>query len=105
GLPTPKGRASCDNWMLWAKDTGRWSDVPALGAAVLYGKPGDATHIGLIVRLDPVALSIEGNTSIESGFSRNGIAVSLKIVDPSTDPVLGYAHPHPIAVPAPPLAA
>jgi hypothetical protein len=98
GLPTPSGRASCDRWMTWAKETRRWSTTPVLGAAVLYGVPGDARHIGLVVRLAPLVLSIEGNTTIESGFDRNGNAVALKIVDPRTDPILGYCLP----LPAPP---
>lgn len=97
GLVPPKGRASCDRWMEWAKATGRWSTTPVLGAAVLYGKPGDAQHIGLVVRLQPLVLSIEGNTTIESGFSRNGIAVAVKVVDPKTDPILGYCLPFPAA--------
>lgn len=106
GLETPKGRASCDNWMTWAKGTGRWSSIPVLAAAVLYGVPGDARHIGLIARTYPLVLSVEGNTTVESGYSRNGIAVSDKVVDPKTDPILGYCHPYP-AVPTtmPPRAA
>lgn len=93
GLDTPGGRASCDRWMEWAKQTGRWRDGPALGAAVLYGIPGDARHIGLIVRLHPLVLSIEGNTTIEAGFSRNGVAVAMKEVTPGKDKILGYCHP------------
>lgn len=94
GLPTPSGRASCDRWMAWARATHRWSSTPALGAAVLYGVPGDARHIGLVVRLDPLVLSVEGNTTIEGGFDRNGVAVALKVVEPR-DPVLGYCLPLP----------
>ena len=95
GLEVPKGYASCDNWMRWAMATDRWSDVPVLGAMVLYGVPGDAKHIGLIVRMVPLVLSIEGNTTIESGFSSNGIAVALKVVA-APDPILGYCLPYPI---------
>lgn len=95
GLPVPAGYASCDNWMAWAKKTGRWSLGPALGALVLYGKPGDANHIGLISRVAPVVLSIEGNTTVEGGsaeLSRNGTAVSQKVVN-AADAVLGYVLP------------
>lgn len=107
GLLTPKGRADCDRWMAWGKQTGRWSNIPTLGAAVLYGKPGDASHIGIVVRVDPLVLSVEGNTTIESGFDRNGIAVALKVVDSKQDPLLGYVQPFPATAPvnAPPLAA
>lgn len=103
---TPRGRAGCDSWMKWARETGRWSHTPTLGAAVLYGVEGDARHIGLVVRLAPLILSIEGNTTVETGFSRNGNAVALKIVDPRTDPILGFCSPVPV-IPAttPPPAA
>lgn len=93
GLPVPAGRASCDAWAGWAKATGRWSDHPALGAAILYGVPGDASHIGLVARVLPVMLVIEGNTTIDPGYSRNGIAVMVKQVDPKSPRILGYVLP------------
>lgn len=95
GFPMPQGYASCDNIMAWGKKTGRWSAVPVLGAMVLYGKPGDASHIGLISRVTPLVLSIEGNTTVEGGSaeqSRNGEAVSQKRVN-SADAVIGYVLP------------
>lgn len=105
GLETPPGRASCDQWMRWAKATGRWSAVPVVGAAVLYGKPGDAQHIGLVGRTHLLVLSIEANTTIEAGFSRNGVGVALKEVTPKTDPILGYCRPFPAEPATPPPAA
>jgi hypothetical protein len=98
GAEVPNGYASCDRWMEWAKQTNRWTTTTnSPGCAVLYGKLGDATHIGILVRTSPMILSIEGNTSVEGGgFERNGTAVSLKLVN-ERDPVLGYAHP--IALP------
>lgn len=105
GLPVPSGYASCDNWMNWAKQTGRWippEGKPPVGSAVLYGKPGDlygkpgdAQHIGGLVRVTPIMASVEGNTTVEGAAfasTRNGIAVSLKEVT-SGDPVLGYVAP------------
>lgn len=104
GLDVPKGYALCANWTTWAKATGRWSTTPALGAMVLYQHGGVAHHIGLIVFVGELVLSIEGNTSIETGYSREGLGVGLKIVDPKTDPVLGYVLPFPkvssVAAPA-----
>ena len=93
GFQVPAGYASCDNWMAWAKETNRWSaNVPTLGCAVLYGRPGDATHIGLVIRTRPLLLSVEGNTTVEgSAFERNGTSVALKLVT-ERDPVLGYCH-------------
>lgn len=93
GLEVPSGYASCDRWMAWAKERGRFYQAPIPGALVLYGVPGDARHIGLVIRVSPLVLSIEGNTTIEGkGDERNGTAVALKLVT-ATDPVLGYVHP------------
>lgn len=90
GFPVPQGYASCDNWMAWGKATKRWSASPSLGALVLYGVPGDARHIGLVVRLTPAILSVEGNTTVEgSQFEPNGTAVALKKVG-RPDSTLGY---------------
>lgn len=86
----PSERASCDAIMAWAKREGLWSATPVEGALVLYGVPGNAEHIGLIIRIAPYLISIEGNTAF-SGFTRNGEAVLVKKVD--TTRVLGYVHP------------
>lgn len=100
GLLVPDGYASCDAWMTWAKHTDRWRPAgsrPPIGGMVLYGVPGDAQHIGMIVRVSDIVLSVEGNTTVEGanfGASRNGIAVSLKEVT-TKDPVLGYVTPLP----------
>jgi hypothetical protein len=99
GLEVPPGYASCDNWLTWARRTGRLATAPGLGAAVLYGRPGDASHIGCVVRVTPLVLSVEGNTTVEGAefsASRNGVAVSLKEVT-SRDPVLGYVLPLPVS--------
>jgi hypothetical protein len=60
---------------------------------VVYGIPGDASHIGVVVRTEPLLLSVEGNTSIDA-FSRNGVAVDLKQVNRPR--VLGYVSPTPL---------
>lgn len=90
GAKVPSQAASCDSWMGWAKLTARWRTGPALGWAVLYGVPGDARHCGVVVRVEPLLLSVEGNTSL-GGFSRNGVAADLKLV--ATHAVLGYVEP------------
>lgn len=87
---------SCDAWRRWAMKRGRWSQQPVVGAAVVYGKVTDgvvdANHIGVVVRVDPLLLAVEGNTSL-GGYDRNGVAVDLKQVDRAR--VLGYVHPLP----------
>jgi hypothetical protein len=61
---------------------------------VLYGVPGDAKHIGIVIRTTPMILSLEGNSTVEgSKFERNGTAVGLKVVDFAHDPILGFVHP------------
>ena len=92
GAEIPAYPAGCDEWMAWARQTHRWATTPAAGAAVLYGKPGDASHIGVVVRVTPMLLSCEGNTSF-GGYTRNGVGVALKEVD--TARVLGYVLPMP----------
>lgn len=95
GVPIelPRGYASCDNWMAWGKATKRWQTTPMPGTIVLYGIPGDAQHIGVIIRATPLVFSVEGNTS-PGGRIRNGLAIWPKIVDPGW--VLGYVNPIPL---------
>lgn len=93
--PPPGPAMGCDEWMRWAKRNGFWRATPGLGYAVVYGTkdPLDAHHIGTVVRiLGGHAFSVEGNTSL-SGFSRNGIGVFPKYVEPAR--VLGYIAPVP----------
>lgn len=80
-------------WRQWALLNGTFSDVPVLGAAVLYGKNGHepATHIACcVVSIAPILMDFEGNTS-ETGFSREGELTGLKRVN--TDRLIGYVHP------------
>lgn len=91
GLP-PSARASCDVVRAWAKERGQWFMTPKEGAFVLYGTEADASHIGIVVRVKPYVLSIEGNAAF-GGHSRNGEAVVLRRVDLAK--VLGFVHPQP----------
>lgn len=90
-LPFKVGSASCDAWMRWGMSEGLWSKNPALGAAVLYGVPGDAQHIGLVVRITPLILSVEGNVGAGRNVTNNGVLCDLKSVAERRD-VLGYIH-------------
>ena len=85
-------RASCDELMKWAKREGLWSQRVIEGAMVLYGVPGDATHVGIVIRVSPYLISAEGNAAF-GGHSRNGEAMLVRKVDVSR--VLGYIHPRP----------
>lgn len=89
----PTEQAATNRWMSWAKKNGSWSDKPSLGAVVVYGTGGVANHVGVIVRIDPVLLSVEGNTSDGGGFEREGYIVAMK--RPDAKRVLGYITPRP----------
>jgi hypothetical protein len=90
-LTPPKLAASTDAWMAWAKEHNLWAPQPVLGAAVVYGKDSDAQHIGVVVRLTPIALSVEGNTSLDNSPQREGLAVDLKKLNMAW--ALGYVRP------------
>lgn len=74
GLPIPSGAAACSNWERWAKSNGYFSNLPKVGAAVLYGESGKADHIGIVsaVAEDGTISTIEGNTTGGGKFNRNG---------------------------------
>ena len=93
GLATPpSGAASCAYWANWAKQTGRWSLTPVIGAAVLYRTRGKQYgHIGVVVAVNNGRIvTVEGNTSLK-GFSRNGVAVAQKTPNPSR--IVGFVLP------------
>lgn len=103
-----RGRASCDNLVAWAKREGLWilndpvSRTPKVlpGCMVVYtdGKklPGhpdelDAVHVGVVIRVTPYLMSLEGNANTGGAFSTNGEAVVLRRVDPRR--VYGFIQP------------
>lgn len=93
--------ASCDEWFYQAERKGLCSKTPVIGARVLYtngkqvpsgryaGRP-DAVHIGIIERVSPKLLSIEGNTTLGK-YDREGYLQTVKEVDASR--VLTYVLP------------
>lgn len=86
GAEIPLNYADCDAWMTFARETGTWIPADAIpkgspnalaGYATIYGIPGDATHIGSIIRYDDYKRDIEGNTS-SNGYSANGVLAGSK---------------------------
>jgi hypothetical protein len=82
---------ACNEWVLQATADGVIAKDPEAGAAVVYTNGNritrgryagqmDAVHIGLVLRVEPVLLSIEGNTVL-GPFDRNGFVQALKEVD------------------------
>lgn len=64
--------------------------TPRIGSAILYGVGGVAHHIGIVARLDPLLLTIEGNRGY-AGTTNNGQAVDLG-PQKRTD-IMGYIRP------------
>ena len=81
---------ACNEWVSQAFRDGLTTSTPVPGAAVVYGDGEKAVHIGIVLRVEPVLLSIEGNTTIE-GESRNGWVQTLKEVNRAH--VLTYISP------------
>ena len=84
GCLVPVGYPSTDRWLPYLTDT------PRIGSAILYGVRGNAHHIGIIARLHPLVLTVEGNRGY-AGTTNNGQAVDLG-PQKRTD-VLGYFRP------------
>ena len=92
GLWTPSHDVgACNEWVLQATADHVTAKDPEPGAAVVYTNSNrltsgryagqmDAVHIGLVLRVEPVLLSIEGNTVL-GPFDRNGFVQALKEVD------------------------
>lgn len=79
--PAGAGAARCETWRAWATEHNLWSPNPSIGAAVVYGTPEHAEHIGVVVRLTPLIMSVEGNTSLDNSPQREGVAVDFKKVN------------------------
>lgn len=84
GSLIPSGYPACDSWLPYC------TKKQEIGSAVLYGLRGDATHIGIVVRAEPMVLTIEGNRGF-AGTTNNGVAVDIGPML-RTD-VLGYYAP------------
>lgn len=92
GLWTPEHDAgSCDEWIWQARHASVISHIPVPGAAVVYTNHRrltggrydgqlDAVHMGLVLRITPRLLAIEGNTTLGK-YDRNGYVQALKAVD------------------------
>lgn len=89
GAKVPNDFASCDAWLPYLESKGY---APKVGDALLYGVKGDAHHIGIVARLDPMVLTIEGNRGF-AGTTNNGVAVD--IAPPMRRDILGYVRPQP----------
>ncbi len=70
----------------------RWSEYPAIGAVVCFGKPSDLNHTGIVVAYDADTITtVEGNTNDDG--SREGNGVYLKKRQRRAANVVGYGYP------------
>jgi hypothetical protein len=93
-----KQSGSCQDWVNWAKKTGRWSMQPSIGAANIYFNENQrAHHIGIVARILPGGrlITIEGNTSPRPGDD-NGTGVFAKY--PNLSDLGGFVLPLEIPV-------
>jgi hypothetical protein len=91
----PKGSypvtASCALGVSWWKQQNRFSEYPAIGAAVFFG-PGGGSHTGLVYAYDTDYIyTVEGNTN--SSGSAEGDGVYLKKRARRDTYVYGYGYP------------
>jgi hypothetical protein len=84
GIPVPADYASVDSWLPYLAQT------RTIGSAVVYGVRGDGHHIGIIARLSPMVLTIEGNRGF-AGTTNNGVACDIGPMQRKD--ILGYISP------------
>ena len=100
GIEVPeRDRASCDVLYRWAFTTGRFHHAPAIGSLILYGsgrEPDPANHVGIVIRLTPLLMSLEANTSLDGKFNREGFAFDRRVVERTDSRVCGFVHPYPV---------
>lgn len=84
--------ASCDAAMAAYKRARRWSEYPAIGAQVFFGRPGDAQHTGIVVSYTASAIeTIEGNTNASGSYQGDGVYRKTHLRRDAR--VLGYGYP------------
>lgn len=58
----------------WFKDRGQWSEYPAVGAQVFFGKNGHMEHTGIVYAFDADSIyTVEGNTNTSGSAEGDGV--------------------------------
>jgi GH25 family lysozyme M1 (1,4-beta-N-acetylmuramidase) len=84
--------AGVDQLSVGFKRDKRWSEYPALGAIVFFGKPSDLNHTGIVIAYDADTITtVEGNTN-DTG-SPQGDGVYLLKHRRRDVRVVGYGYP------------
>ncbi|GIW72830.1 MAG: hypothetical protein KatS3mg102_2372 [Planctomycetota bacterium] len=92
GTPLPGNQwslGSCDYMMNQLKQNGVWFDrgqgMPQPGDIIMFGRPGDATHVGIVERVEGGRVyTVEGNS---------GNRVARRSYDLDSSRILGYGRP------------
>jgi len=75
----------CDAWHAMGTSRLTLRKAPAIGSVVLYNYTivGHADHCGVVVRTDPVVLTVEGNTTMKRqvGDQREGTGCTIGELD------------------------
>lgn len=83
--------ASCLYATGWFKNKKRWSEYPALGAQVLFGRNG-GSHVELVVGYDSTYVyTIGGNTNVNGSAEGDGVYRKTRLRRDSY--VFGYGYP------------
>jgi hypothetical protein len=88
GAMVPRDYPDCDMWLPFVKP------VPRPGWAVLYGDPGDAHHIEIVVRWEPedrFMITAGGNRGYQGSPTNDGVGC-FEIPTTRSD-ILGYIEP------------
>lgn len=93
GSRVPGDYANCDKWLPYLVPCTRdeLATVGRAGDAVLFGVPGDARHIEVLVRTAPYVLSTGGNRGLSGLNTNNGVAMHTDRV--TRNDVLGVVRP------------
>jgi len=93
------GAGACETWHQMGKARGTLTDEPSVGFAVLYdfAGTGQADHMGVVVRVAPLILTVEGNTTLkrQTGSDREGVGATLAAIDHAH--VLAYLIPEEVS--------
>jgi len=73
---TPGGNAACQDWHEKAVVASRWLATPQAGDVALFDfstTPGWADHCGVVIRVSPTVLTVEGDTDDRGSNLAKGV--------------------------------
>ncbi|MEU9795075.1 peptidoglycan-binding protein [Streptomyces sparsogenes] len=83
--------AGCETAVAWFKRQGRFSEYPAIGSQVFFGKGGGA-HTGIVYDYDDTYIyTYEGNTNVNGSAEGDGVYAKKRLRKDAY--VYGYGYP------------